>query len=335
MTNLSSDITLWNEDKMPIIGLGTWNNVSEEGVHAAVDAALKVGYRHIDTAYTYGNEAAIGRALKKWFDQGDVKREDLFIATKLPLQGMQPERVDKYLGRSLAALQLSYVDLYLVQFPCGCPEKGSDLLLPLDESGALIADPTTDHVAVWKAMERQVLAGRARSVGLSHFNARQLLRVAQAAQLRPACLQLELHAYCQQRELAAFCKGLELPVVACAPLSSPEFLQLADDPDSEMTCLPKISPLLDPVVAEIAHKHKKTPAQILLRHSVQRGIAVIPKSVNPARIKENFQIFDFELDEDDVWELDSIDRWNRGRVFDKKFFRGMESHPEFPFNDPY
>ncbi|CAG2066070.1 unnamed protein product, partial [Timema podura] len=121
----------------------------DEVIDSVIDTALEAGYRHIDTAYVYGNEAAIGKALKRWFDSGKIKREELFIVTKLPMVGLQADKVEKYLNRSLAALQLTYVDLYLIHFPCGLEEKGENLF-PQDESGNLILDKTTEHVSLWK-----------------------------------------------------------------------------------------------------------------------------------------------------------------------------------------
>ncbi|XP_063231581.1 1,5-anhydro-D-fructose reductase-like [Bacillus rossius redtenbacheri] len=326
-------IKFWNGKQMPIIGLGTWQ-ASDEEISVAVDAALEAGYRHIDTAYVYENEAAIGKALKKWFDSGRIKREELFIVTKLPMTGFQPEKVEKYLNKSLAALQLSYVDLYLIHFPCGLVDKEGNLF-PVDEAGNLLIDPTTDHVALWKAMEAQVDAGKAHSIGLSNFNARQIERVVKAARIPPANLQVELHVYFQQRELVDFCKALDITVCAYAPIGSPGLSQFMDKIGGDKSSLPSLSPLSDPVVKEIAQKHKKTTAQILLQHIMLRGIAVIPKSANPERIKQNIEVFDFTLDEEDVKRLDSLDKGNKARLFSGDMLKGISKHPEYPYKDAY
>ncbi|GLH03654.1 Aldo-keto reductase (AKR) [Gryllus bimaculatus] len=217
--NMSTHITFANGLKMPAVGLGTWQATDTE-MEEAVDAALQAGYRHIDTATFYCNESAIGRALKKWFDAGKLKREEVFIVTKLPNVGNRAESVEKYLKKSLEALQVSYVDLYLIHHPGGLIEKG-DELTPCDDKGKVLIDPTTDHVSLWKAMEAQVDAGRTKSIGLSNFNARQVKRVVKNARILPANNQIEVHIYFQQKELVAFCRALDITVCAYGPLGSP------------------------------------------------------------------------------------------------------------------
>nr|CAD7431750.1 unnamed protein product [Timema monikensis] len=327
------NIVFKNGAKMPIVGFGTWQN-SDESMDESIDAALEAGYRHIDTAYLYGNEAAIGRALKRWFDSGRLKREDLFIVTKLPVVGYQPDRVEKYLKRSLKALQLKYVDLYLIHQPWGLIETGENML-PMDESGNLLHDTTIDHVALWKAMEAQVDAGRTLNIGLSNFNSRQIKRVFQSARIPPSNLQVELHVYFQQRELVAFCDALDITVCAYAPLASPTMIPAFAPLGGDVDSIPRLSPLTEPVVVKIAEKHGKTSAQVLLRHIVQRGISVIPKSSNPDRIRQNIQIFDFNLDDEDVKQLDALDRGSQCRLFSGNIHKGMDKHPEYSFNEPY
>ncbi|CAG2069003.1 unnamed protein product, partial [Timema podura] len=141
-----------------------------------------------------------------------------------------------------------------------------------------------------QSMEAQVDAGKARSIGLSNFNAQQIKRIVKSARIPPANLQVELHVFFQQKELVAFCKALDITVVAYAPIGSPGIYEFIEKVGGDIKSIPNLSPLNDPVVVKIAQKHKKSPAQILLRHIVQRGIAVIPKSANPVRIKENFDV---------------------------------------------
>nr|CAD7401749.1 unnamed protein product [Timema cristinae] len=255
MSNKAGDthISFWNGQKMPIVGLGTWQ-APDAVIDSVIDTALEAGYRHIDTAYVYGNEAAIGKALKRWFDSGKIKREELFIVTK--------------------------------------------------------------------SMEAQVDAGKARSIGLSNFNARQIKRIVKSARIPPANLQVELHVFFQQKELVAFCKALDITVVAYAPIGSPGIYEFIEKVGGDIKSIPNLSPLNDPVVVKIAQKHKKSPAQILLRHIVQRGIAVIPKSANPVRIKENFDFFDIILDDQDINELNALDRGKNGRLFSSVMLRG-------------
>ncbi|XP_071453618.1 1,5-anhydro-D-fructose reductase [Hetaerina americana] len=308
--------------KIPALGFGTWQS-SDEELEKAIDCALKAGYRHIDTAYAYENEKALGRVLKKWIDSGKIKREDLFIVTKLPEIGNRPSGVVKYLQRSLDYLQLSYVDLYLVHTPFGYYERGEDLH-PMTEEGVIDIDVSTDHNAIWKAMEDQVLAGKARSIGISNFNEKQIERIWNSAErIKPSMLQVELHLYFQQKDLVNFCHAKNIKVCAYSPLGSRGSSQLLGKE------LPDV--LNNEVVKEIAEKHGKTPAQILLRHIIQRGVAAIPKSTNPQRILQNIQVFDFELSSEDMNKLNDQDQGKAGRILDFSFFKGVPDHPEYPF----
>nr|CAD7204033.1 unnamed protein product [Timema douglasi] len=318
-----------------------------EEIETSLDAALEAGYRHIDTAYIYRNEDSIGRVLKRWFDSGKLKRKDLFIVTKLPDRGNRAESVEKYIKISLTALQLDYVDLYLIHTPVGKKDTDPSKGAPGHFSEL---DMTTDHISLWKAMEAQVDAGRAKAIGLSNFNARQIKRVWSAARIKPANLQVELHVYFQQRELTAFCKALDITVCAYAPIGNPSFPDLAKKISGKAD-LSFYKPLEDPVVGKIAKKHNKTPAQVLLRWIIQRGIVVIPKSKTPSRIKENFEVRteqlllkypemstrfvqDFNLTDEDVDELNDLDKGSKGRMFRADIIP-WGSHPEAPFNEPY
>ncbi|KDR09443.1 hypothetical protein L798_00664, partial [Zootermopsis nevadensis] len=278
-------VSQWNKGITVVIIYWTLQ-ASDAELEAALEAALEAGYRHIDTAYVYENEAAIGRVLAKWLNSGKVKREELFIVTKLPPAGNHPDRVEKYLKRSLDNLGLDYVDLYLVHVPFGFLEKGEDIH-PVESDGNILLDKSTNHINIWKAMEAQVDAGLAKSIGLSNFNISQIKRVLQSARIPPSNLQVELHAFFQQKELVDFCKEHNIIVCAYAPLGSRGTAKLY-----ERAGISKDFPdlLNNPKVLEVAEKYGKTPAQILLRHIVQRGIAAIPKSTNPDRIQQNLQV---------------------------------------------
>ncbi|XP_049841193.1 1,5-anhydro-D-fructose reductase-like isoform X1 [Schistocerca gregaria] len=329
MTGKMEYLTFFNGHKMPILGLGTAHALGDD-VEKAIDAALEIGYRHIDTARRYNNEAQIGRTLKKWLDSGKIKREDLFIVTKLPLTGNRAECVEKHLKQSLHDLQLDYVDLYLIHHPVGFQDV--DLK---DNGEEMVLDMNTDHVNLWKAMEDQVDVGRARSIGLSNFNARQVKRVWQSARIRPANLQVELHAYFQQAELRAFCRALDVTVCAYIPLGAPGVR-----PPGRATIpvdasqLPKRDQMTNPVVSQIAQKHGKTNAQVLLRYIIQLGVAAIPKSTNPDRLRQNFDVFDFELSVEDMDALEQLDKGPAGRQV-RAFIPEMANHPEYPFNAHY
>ncbi|CAG2059655.1 unnamed protein product [Timema podura] len=276
-------------------------------IESTINTALEVGYRHFDTAYFYNNEAEMGKAFKKLFDSGKFKREELFIVTKLPPTGNRASSVEKYIKLSLKALQLDYVDLYLIHNPVGNKEAEAKP----DKLSTMELDMDTDLISLWKAMELQVDAGRARSIGVSNFNADQTARII------PANNQVELHLYFQRKELAAFCKALDVTMCAYAPLGSPAFPEFYSNVmKGDAKKLPNVNPLQDPVVLKIAKNHNKTPAQILLRQIVQRGIVVIPKSSNPGRQRENFQVLDFELTEEEMYEMSLLDR---GKKFSLNF----------------
>ncbi|XP_047100618.1 1,5-anhydro-D-fructose reductase-like [Schistocerca piceifrons] len=333
MTHKLEYVTFFNGQKMPIVGLGTWQSPNGE-VGQAVDAALEAGYRHIDTAYAYGNEAEIGQTLKKWFDSGRLKREEVFIVTKLPFNGNRAESVEKYLKKSLEALQLEYVDLYLIHHPIGHLDVDGSVF-PRDKDGKVLLDMNTDHISLWKAMEAQVDSGRALSIGLSNFNSRQVKRIWQAARIPLANLQVELHVYFRQRELAAFCRALDVTVCAYAPLGSPGRVDFERKRGRDTSKIVQLNPMSDPTVVDIAQRHGKTPAQVLLRHLVQHGIVVIPKSVNPERIRQNFDVFDFELTPEDMEKLDALDRGPKGRMFGTVADPDRMRHPEYPYKERY
>ncbi|XP_060531082.1 1,5-anhydro-D-fructose reductase-like [Cylas formicarius] len=314
--------------EMPVIGLGTWR-ASPEEVQNAVTIALECGYRHIDTAFNYNNEDAIGNALKSWIDSGKGTREDLFITTKLPNFGNRPTDVERFLKMSLKRLQLDYVDLYLVHMPFSfhCNEAS---LTPLVNEDGTFSLENSDLVDVWKAMEEQVERKRTRAIGVSNFNEDQLRKIYESAKIKPSVLQVELHAYLQQKKLREFCQKLNVAVTAYSPLGSPGAnAHFSTKYNYSLKDFPDI--LGHPDVKEISQKYAKSPGQILLKHLVQQNVIVIPKSGNRDRIRENMDLFDFELSKEDLDKLDLLDKGEDGRIFTFLFFKGVENHPEYPF----
>ncbi|XP_046401621.1 aldo-keto reductase family 1 member A1-A-like [Ischnura elegans] len=318
--------------RMPLVGLGTWQAKDEE-VEAAVSEALSAGYRHFDTAFNYGNEYAIGRVFKRWINDKDHLRSDLFVTTKLPVFGNRPGDVEKYLTESLRRLQLDFVDLYLIHMPFALmPNKNGDNF-EANEDGSPVLDPSLDHQKLWKALEAQVDAGRAKSIGVSNFNARQVANISAIARHPISCIQVELHAVNQQKDLRRDCAKCcpNIAFTAYSPLGSPAAPQHFQNKYGYSIKQTSAGLLSNPLVVEIASTYKKSPAQILLRHHVQQGIIVIPKSVSPARIQQNHEVFDFCLSEDDMKKLNNLDQGEEGRTFNFLFFKGVENHPEYPF----
>ncbi|CAL8137516.1 unnamed protein product [Orchesella dallaii] len=240
---------------------------------------------------------------------------------------MTTEKVPHFLNKSLSSLQLSYIDLYLIHTPFGLQYVDDETRFPTKDGAALI-DLTTDLVAIWKALEVEVDAGRVKSLGISNFNGEQAQRIVNIARHKPVNNQVELHAYFQQKELREICKKLGISVCAYAPFGSPgrKTFYAARGVQFESNGL-----LEDPTVARIANKYGKTSAQILLRFLTQQGVIVIPKSVNPTRIQQNIQVFDIQLSPEEIKELEALDQGDAGRTFTFSVFRGIQNHPEFPF----
>ncbi|XP_063879635.1 aldo-keto reductase family 1 member A1-like isoform X1 [Scylla paramamosain] len=325
MTHEVPSVRLNTGQDMPVIGIGTARARGDD-VKAAVSAALECGYRHIDTSYLYQNEAAIGEVLKEWFSSGRLKREDLFITSKLPMIGNREKDVSRFLLKSLAMLGLTYVDLYLIHYPVGFIGKDDNDIKPKDEEGNTVLDFETNLEGIWRGMEAQVDAGRAKSIGISNFNSKQVERITKLGRIKPANQQVEVHAYHMQRDLRAVCEKHSITVCAFCPIGAPHMKIRTE----------KHPPLLEhPLVVKIASQRGKTTAQILLRHLIQHGLVVIPKSVRAERIKQNFQVFDFELSPEEMAQLDTLDRGGAGRMFTCDFFKGIERHPEHPFNIPF
>ncbi|XP_061187907.1 aldo-keto reductase family 1 member B10-like [Saccostrea echinata] len=294
----------------------------KDEVKAAVRAALDADYRHIDTAYNYMNEDAIGEVLQEYIKSGKVKREELFIVTKLPMIHMDPKLVKRSLELSLKNLQLSYVDLYLVHFPIPLVYEGDDTnVFPQNEAGGWRAADKWDLIGTWKAMEELVDLGLTKCIGVSNFSISQVERICEVAKHKPVTNQVECHIYLPQKDLFEACKKHGITITAYSPFGSPgrpAFIKQASDPVV----------LEDPVILKIAKKYGKTPAQVVLRNLIQRGMIVIPKSTNPERIRSNFQVFDFSLSKEDMEEIDKIK--TRLRYFDSMGVM-FKDHPERPW----
>ncbi len=272
-----------NGDQMPIVGLGTWKSAPGE-VYAAVREAIRAGYRHIDCASVYGNEAEIGNALRDAVAERQVTRQELWITSKLWNNSHGRENVARALGKTLADLKLSYLDLYLIHWPIPLkpgavfPSSAADFLTPAE----------APIRSTWEGMEGAVSAGQTRHIGVSNFSAKKLRDLIEHCKTRPEVNQVELHPLLQQPELVSFCTSHGVHVTAWAPLGS------ADRPDS--TKRPNAPVLLEnPVIKSIAESVGCTPAQVLIAWHVNRGIATIPKSVSPSRLRENLAAAEITL----------------------------------------
>ncbi|MFD3540683.1 aldo/keto reductase [Streptomyces sp. NPDC058662] len=265
-------IKLNNGTLMPQLGFGVWQ-VPDAEAEKVVATALEAGYRSIDTASVYGNEAGTGKALAG----SGVAREELFVTTKLwngPDRSWDRDAVLGAFDTSLAKLGLEYVDLYLIHWP-----------RPMRE----------DFVAIWKAFEEIAASGRAKAVGVSNFRPADLERIGAESALVPAVNQIELHPLLPQAELRALHAERGIATEAWSPLGQGKEL------------------LTLPVVAEIAARHGRSAAQVVLRWHLQHGNVVIPKSVTPARIRENLDVFGFELDPAETAALDALGAGSAGR----------------------
>lgn len=297
---------------MPQIGLGTWNSPVGE-VTQAVKDAIDIGYRHFDCAFVYGNEAEVGDGIQAKVDEGAVKREDLFITSKLWNTYHRKDMVIPALKKSLDNLKTPYLDLYLIHWPFAY--KDGDDLFPKDEDEKIIFSDA-DFVDTWKAMEEAVDLGLVKSIGISNFNAAQTKRVLENCRIKPVVNQIECHPYLTQQKLSEFLTTHDIVVTSYSPLGSPNRPWVTKD-----------DPVLldDPKVLAIAEKYQKTPAQILIRYQIQRGHIVIPKSVTKNRIASNFQVFDFELSADDIDQINTFEC--NGRICPMNGANGHKYHP--------
>ncbi|XP_014721343.1 aldo-keto reductase family 1 member C15-like [Equus asinus] len=321
--NHSRSVKLNDGHFMPVLGFGTFasDEVPKSKAWEATKVAIDVGFRHIDAAFFYQNEEEVGKALREKMENGTVKREDIFYTTKLWSTFLRPEFVQPALEKSLTKLGLDYVDLFIIHWPVAM--KPGDDLLPKDASGKIIFD-TVDLRDTWEALEKCKDAGLTKSIGVSNFNHKQLEMILNKPGLKykPVCNQVECHPYLNQSKLLEFCKSKDIVVVAYSALGSHR------DPN----WVEKDSPYLleDPILNAVAKKHKRSPGQIALRYQVQRGVVVLAKSFNEKRIKENFQIFDFELTPEDMKAIDGL---NRNFRYAKLLF--AVDHPYYPFSEEY
>lgn len=312
-------VTLNNGLKCPIIGLGTWQaSDNQELVGKSVKEAIDAGYRHFDSAFIYHNEEEVGEAIREKIAEGAVKREELFITTKLWNTFHKEGQVVPACKLSLKNLGLDYVDLFLMHWPTAYTYDGVHHYHTVDANGkSLIED--TDYLETWRGMEECVRLGLTKSIGVSNCNSEQVGRILSIAKIKPVINQVECHINLNQKKLRAFCEERGVKITAHSPLGSPK-RPWAQPGDHQVS-------LKHPVILKIAKKYKKSPAQVILRFMIDNGIIVIPKSSSKQRIIENIEVFDFHLNSE---ELNEIDKLDMGARICPALQRN--DHPDYPFN---
>tara|TARA_R110000744_G_scaffold84302_2_gene164985 strand:- start:1634 stop:2599 length:966 start_codon:yes stop_codon:yes gene_type:complete len=299
-----------SQSKMLKVGFGLWK-IPQDICADAVYEAIKAGYRHLDSACDYGNEVQVGQGIKRAIEEGICAREDLWITSKLWNTYHAKEHVQQAIERSLADLQLDYLDLYLIHFPIAQPFVAFDDRYPPE----WITDPSAENPKMelapvplyqtWQAMEALVEKGLTKEIGVCNYNTGLLNDLMAYAKIKPAMLQVESHPYLTQERLMKLANQYDIQVTAFSPLGALSYLELDMAGAAE-------SVLEQSVVKAAAQRVGKTPAQVVLRWGVQRGNAIIPKTSRPERLAENLAIFDFELSQQ---EMDDINALNSNRRF--------------------
>jgi len=303
--------------EMPIVGLGTWKSKTGE-VQKAVEVAIEMGYRHIDCARAYGNEKEVGDGIMSQINKGTIKREDVFITSKLWNVYHAPADVRGTVMDTLKDLQTNYIDLYLIHWPQAYVNNGQ--MFPKDANGKFIYSDV-DYVDTWKALIGLQKEGLCKNIGVSNFNEYQINRIMKETQTTPSVHQIELHPYLVQDDMVKYCQDNNIAVTAYSPLGSP---------DRPWAAAGEPVLLEDEKIKSIATRLGKSPAQVVLRFQIQRNVIVIPKSVTPSRIESNFNLFDFKLSDEDMKVISSFNRNFRGCALG-----WVSDHKYYPFKENY
>lgn len=265
----AKSITLNNGVQMPEIGYGVFRVEEGKDLEKAVETAIRIGYRSIDTAAIYQNEKSVGKGVQNAIDADLVTREELFITSKVWNDGLSYDETIQAYNDTLERLGLEYLDLYLIHWP-----------------------GQNKYMEPWKALEALYKEGRIKSIGVSNFQVSHLEHLLETAEVKPVINQIEFHPKLVQEDVRAFCEKHDIQVEAWSPLMNAELLN-------------------HETVNEIAESLGKSAAQVILRWDLQHGVVTIPKSMTESRIKENIDIYDFELTEEQVKALDALDEHKR------------------------
>ena len=306
-------LTYENGDKMPAFGLGTWKSAPGD-VYKAVKFAIEAGYRHIDCAPIYGNEKEVGQAISESIKEGFVRREDLWITSKLWNSEHVKEDVLPAIKQSLEDLQIDYLDLYLIHWPVAL-KKGVDFPQTVEDTLPLSQVPI---INTWRAMEEAVELSLIKHIGVSNFGVNRLKSLLSEAKIKPEVNQVESHPYFQQNELLAYCTTNNIFLTAYAPLGSNDRPAFLKNPNQKRV-------LEDEVISKIANEKGITPAQVLIAWALNRGVSVIPKSTNPERIVQNLDTKDIELSNEELNSIAKLEKAERYLnadkwVFDERYY---------------
>jgi D-xylose reductase len=293
----------------PSVGYGFWK-VENDRAAALTVQAIEMGYRHLDCASDYGNEAEVGQGIEKALSQRLCAREALWVTSKLWNTNHRAEHVLPALKRSLSDLRVDYLDLYLIHFPIALKHVPESTRYPAGWFFDPEAKPPRmeyDPVPIletWQAMEELVDQGLVKQIGVSNFSVALIRDLLTRCRIRPSVLQVESHPYLVQSKLLRYCQQESIAMTAFSPLGAPSYIPLGMATQGD-------SVLDQPVILEIASRHSKSPAQVVLRWGVQRGTSVIPKSSNPDRLRENLDVEGFALSEEEMGRIGALDRGQR------------------------
>jgi len=313
-------IRLNDGNLIPVIGLGTFESppgVVENVVRVAIDA----GYRHFDCADFYENEDEVGTAIRQAITDGKVKREDLFITTKVWPNWHAKGRPTKSVQRSLKNLGLSFVDLLLIHWPTPLAQV-DDNFYPCDATGQCLFDESIQLIDVWKEFEAIKKAGLTRSIGVSNFNSQQIQDLIDNSSTVPVVNQVECHPYLSQEKLLRWCRDRNIELTAYSPLAR---TGTAEDKNTT-------SPLDIPLIKDLAKKYSVTPAAICIKWQTQRGVIVIPKSATRERVISNINIFDFDMTDEEVAAINALNKDWRNNTWTQY---GINKHKNWPFAIPF